>query len=157
MFIRTPYNYDTDQASFDSGLCCTDPSMTQQQFQDECDINTIMQQFKVTGQLPVSGRMPEYADYSDAVTDYQTAMNAIREAKENFMSLPSRVRERFHNDPQELLDFVMDKDNQAEAERLGLTTPKEKPNTTAPALTTPKEKPDTTAPAKPPATTATKD
>ena len=34
-FLRTPFNYDRDLASEESGLKCEDPSLTQQQFKDE--------------------------------------------------------------------------------------------------------------------------
>ena len=40
-FLRTPYNYDTVAASNESGLGCEDPTLTQQQFAEESDINTI--------------------------------------------------------------------------------------------------------------------
>lgn len=120
MFTRTPYNYDRDQASIDSGLHCTDPSRTQQQFTDEVDINAIMHRFGVTGQPPANVRMPQYADFSEAVDDYQTALNMVRAAEDSFMQLPSEIRERFANNPQKLLEFCEDDRNIPEAQRLGL-------------------------------------
>lgn len=122
--MRTPYNYDTDQASYETGLYCTDPSRTQQQFTDEVNINNIMRDFGITGQLPQNIRAPIYADFSESITDFQTAQNIVREAKESFMKLPAKVRERFHNNPQELLEFVHDDANADEATKLGLTIPK---------------------------------
>lgn len=118
--VRTPYNYDVDLVSRQTGLHCTDPTRAQQQFQDECDINTIMRKFAVTKTLPLTMGMPTYDDYTDAVTDYQTAQNAIIQAKQAFQQLPARVRDRFQNNPQHLLEFVMDKTNKEEAEKLGL-------------------------------------
>jgi hypothetical protein len=38
--------------------------------------------------------------------------------------LPGNVRARFHNDPQELLEFCSDEKNRAEAEKLGIAIPK---------------------------------
>ena len=54
IFLRTPYNYDLDAASNESGLACEEPSLAQQHYKDECDINTILQKFNITGLLPES-------------------------------------------------------------------------------------------------------
>jgi phage internal scaffolding protein len=118
-FLRTPYNYDRDVASNDSGLECPDPTMAQQQFREECDINTIMERFGRTGELIAPIRMPQYGDF-DGVNDYHSAMNAIVEAQSAFDSLPAKVRARFSNDPAEFLEFVYNEENRDEAIRLGL-------------------------------------
>ena len=52
-FMRTPYNYDTDEVSVDSGLVCPEPTLAQQQFKDEADINLILERFGRTGELVV--------------------------------------------------------------------------------------------------------
>lgn len=124
-FVRNAYNYDRNQASKDSALYCKDPSLTDQTFKDECDINTIVDRFGISGTLPLVVRPPTYGDYT-GVFDFQTAMNAVRSAEESFMELPAKVRARFHNDPQELLQFVSEEENRAEAIKLGLI-PKAKP------------------------------
>ena len=49
VFVRNPYNYDMDKVSNETGLECKDPSLAQQHMKDECDINTIVEQFRVTG------------------------------------------------------------------------------------------------------------
>jgi phage internal scaffolding protein len=118
-FLRTPYNYDRDAASNDSGLECLDPSMAQQQFREECDINTIMERFGRTGELIAPIRMPQYGDF-DGVNDYHSAMNAIVEAQSAFDQLPAKVRARFSNDPAEFLEFCFNEENRDEAIRLGL-------------------------------------
>lgn len=120
MIIRTPYNYDRDLASDLSSLHCSDPTLTQQQFQEECDINTIVRRFGVTGEMPQQFEMPTMQDFTEAVNDYQTAMNMLIEARDSFMTLPAEVRAKFDNDPQKLMTFVEDKDNMEEARRLGL-------------------------------------
>lgn len=121
MFIRSgfPFNYDTDEASEESGLDCKDPSLALQSQAEEADINTIVRRFGLTGQLPVGLRVPKFADF-EGIFDFQTAMNVVRTAEEAFMQLPATVRSRFHNDPQELVAFVSDAANRAEAEKLGL-------------------------------------
>lgn len=119
VFLRTPYNYDTMEASDASALSCPEPTLAQQHARDECDINTIVRRFGLTGELPNNVRVPRYGDFT-AVTDYQTAMNMVLEANAAFMELPAEVRSRFNNDPGALVDFISDDSNRAEAEKLGL-------------------------------------
>lgn len=119
VFLRTPYNYDTMEASDASALSCPEPTLAQQHARDECDINTIVRRFGLTGELPNNVRVPRYGDFT-AVSDYQTAMNMVMEANAAFMELPAEVRSRFNNDPGALVDFISDDSNRAEAEKLGL-------------------------------------
>lgn len=119
MFLRTPYNYDTMEASNESGLACEDPSLAQQHAKDETDINTIVRRFGLTGELPSGVRAPQYGDFTDA-TDYHSAMNAVIAANNAFMQLPADVRTRFNNDPGAFVDFCSDEQNRDEAKRLGL-------------------------------------
>lgn len=122
VFIRSGNNYDMFAASDETALLCLDPSLTQQQFRDETDINTIVATFMKTGHLPDQVSMPQYVDY-EGVFDFQSAMNVVRAADENFMRMDAKVRARFHNSPQEFLEFFADPANQAEAVRLGLAVP----------------------------------
>jgi phage internal scaffolding protein len=121
-FLRTPYNYDTNQISDETGLKCLDASLTQQQFAEESDINNIVDRFMKTGHIPSPASMPQYADY-EGVFDFQSAMNVVRQADENFMRMDAKVRARFHNSPQEFLEFFANPDNAEEAVRLGLAVP----------------------------------
>jgi len=118
-FVRSGFNYDMDSASKESGLLCSDFSLTQQQFAAESDINNIVDTFMKTGHLPDPVSMPQYVDY-EGVFDFQTAMNVVRQADENFMRMDAKVRARFHNSPQEFLEFFADPANRDEAVRLGL-------------------------------------
>lgn len=118
-FIRTPYNYNVDEASDLTGLSCGEPTRAQQQFKDECDINTIMRRFGKTGVAPVAAAMPSYDDYT-GIVDFHTAMNAVAQARENFETLPSNVRLRFNNDPGDFVSFCLDDRNRDEALSLGL-------------------------------------
>ena len=118
-FIRNPYNYDMAAVSQETGLECKDPSLAQQHMKDECDINTIVERFGVTGQLPVTPIEPTYGDFS-AVGDYHTAVNAVRAAEEAFMSLPAALRVKFDHDPNALLQFLQNEENRDEAIQLGL-------------------------------------
>jgi len=122
VFCRSAYNYDMDLASDKAGLKCEDPSLTQQQFKEESDINTIVDRFMKSGVMPTPVNMPQYIDY-EGVFDFQTAMNAVRAADENFMRMDAKVRARFNNSPQEFLEFFANPENTEEAIRLGLAIP----------------------------------
>ena len=119
-----------DAMSIETGLKCLDSSLTQQQFKEESDINTIVDRFMKTGHLPDPVSMPQYVDY-EGVFDFQSAMNVVRQADENFMRMDAKVRSRFHNSPQEFLEFFANPDNMGEAVRLGLAVPQAKESPSA--------------------------
>jgi len=119
MFLRTPYNYDTDAASNESGLACEEPSLAQQHFKEECDINTILQKFNITGLLPQAPLSPRYGDFT-GIGDYHSALNRVIAAQDEFEALPAQIRARFDNDPAQLIEFLQDETNRPEAEELGL-------------------------------------
>lgn len=125
-FLRTRFNYDRNLASDESGLACTDPTRAQQQFAEECDINTIVRRFGVTGELPQTTRIPLNGDFAE-VFDYQSALHKLMQAEEAFMELSSDVRKRFDNDPGKLVEFVSDPANADEVKRLGLGRPETPP------------------------------
>lgn len=129
IFLRTPYNYDMNQASDDTGINCQcdsdgvpTPSLTKQSFVAECDINTIVARFGLTGQLPSNVRMPTYGDFENVPT-YQEALNALLAAQAAFAEMPANVRSRFANDPGLFVDFCSDPANLEEARKLGLAVP----------------------------------
>lgn len=124
-FVRNPYNYDVDKASHETALRCEDESLTQQQFLEESDINYIAERFMKTGEMPQVLQMPTAGDFGE-IFDFQSAMNLIKHAKDEFMTLPAKVRSRFDNDPAKLINFLEDTDNRDEAIALGLI-PKPEP------------------------------
>lgn len=92
---------------------------TKQSFREECDINTIMGRYLSTGELPdVSLKAPQYLDATGF--DFQEMQNQVVEAKNLFMELPSKLRERFANDPAEFIDYCRDPENRGEMQKLGL-------------------------------------
>lgn len=117
-FVRNPYNYDSDQVSEDTGLKCLDESRTEQQHVAEADINYIANRFMSTGELPQVLEMPLNNDFNVA-PDFQTAMNLIAKAKQEFMELPAKLRTRFNHDPGQLIAFMEDPENRDEAIKLG--------------------------------------
>jgi phage internal scaffolding protein len=119
MFIRSNYNYDQQEASEASAVTCAEPTLTQQHFKEQQDINRIVKQYAKTGVAVQTIRKPMPDDYV-GITDYHSAMNAIRAGDDAFAELPSNIRERFNNDPAEFVDFCLDEANHEEAAKLGL-------------------------------------
>lgn len=121
--LRAFGNYDVDKASDDAGISFDpDEGRTQQSFKDECDINEIVRRFGLTGELPDDLRMPVSGDFT-GVTDFQSAMNVVRQAQEEFLRVPAEIRERFNHDPGKLVAFLGDEKNRDEAVKLGLVNP----------------------------------
>lgn len=118
--IRMPYVvYDNS----DSDLVCPEPTLTQQNFIEECDYNLVLARWEATGLLEhVNSGVPQYADLGDAL-DYQSALETVMSADAAFAALPARTRARFENDPIRLLEFLADESNRAEALELGLLQP----------------------------------
>lgn len=96
------------------------PSLTQQSGKDECDINFIVERAKRGAALPVNPREPFYGDFTQVPTDLRECLVEVKKAESAFMSLDAQVRRRFENDPAQLLDFLNDPNNRAEAISLGL-------------------------------------
>lgn len=95
-------------------------SLTRQEFADESDLNKIMEKYAAgVAPIPSGSRAPMFGDFS-LLPDYQTSLEMIRQANDAFMELPSKLRERFDNDPGKLLEFLGDKANRDEAISLGL-------------------------------------
>lgn len=126
-FVRSAYNYDRDAVSAATALDTPEPTLTQQQFIEDADINTIVERFGLTGQVPQNVRMPLEGDFTEAVTDYRTALDMIRDADEAFMSMPAQVRKEFDNDPQKFMEFVANPANKDRAKELGLLVPDAEP------------------------------
>ena len=120
IFFRTPYNYDTNKVSDETGLSCPEPTLAQQSFKDDADINVILERFNVTGELPAAAREPQYGDFLDSPVDYKSAMDVVMCAQSAFNALPARLRSRFENDAAKFVDFVSDDKNRNEAIELGL-------------------------------------
>lgn len=124
---RSANNYNALAWSNYTGLKCEDPSLTQQQFAEESDINFIADKFKLTGEMPQVLDLPQYGDFT-GIFDFQTAHNSVIEANKQFMTLPAKMRARFDNNPQKLLEFLENEENRDEAIFLGLVKrPEEAP------------------------------
>lgn len=102
--------------------CSVEPTITQQQFKDECDINNILKRYEKHGILPdLIKENPRYGDFSEVPT-YQDALNTIHIAETQFMALPASTRQKFSNNPAQFLEFVHNPANIEEMVKLGLAT-----------------------------------
>lgn len=105
------------------------PTMTQQHFRNECDINWVYSRYVKTGVLPVKpGAF--YGDFTSSF-DYQSALDKINEADDLFMAIPSQIRMRFANDPAAFLKFTSDPANADELVRMGLAVRRDTPEEVA--------------------------
>lgn len=119
--IITKYDYEARAlvapgVTFDAKK---DKSLTNQGDLESTDINKIMARFEKTGFIPGTERTPMYGDFSE-VTDYHTQLSALKRVESAFSALPAHVRNRFNNDPQQLVEFLMNPANDGEAVKLGL-------------------------------------
>lgn len=111
---------DFEEESINTGLdCSVEPSLTKQSFLEEVDINTLVDRFRLNGELPVGVRPPTYGDFT-GVSDFKSAMDAANSAMESFMQMPADIRARFANDPQKFVEFCSNPENKAEAIKMGL-------------------------------------
>lgn len=96
----------------------SEPSMTKQEFKDECDINQILQRYQRTGAITHYAQYaPKYGDYSPC--DYQEALSLVKNAQEMFAALPSSIRAITHT-PDGFLAFIQDPANKPRLVELGL-------------------------------------
>lgn len=114
---RSRYD-DHSKISSECEIHNEEPTPTQQQFKEECDINVIILKFN-KGIMPFQKPPGQYGDFSN-VPDYHTALNTTIQAEQSFNSLPAKIRAEFQNDPQKLIKFVSNPKNKQKAIDLGL-------------------------------------
>tara|TARA_X000000950_G_scaffold138022_1_gene171276 strand:+ start:921 stop:1367 length:447 start_codon:yes stop_codon:yes gene_type:complete len=102
---------------------------TKSEFADEANINNIVKRCMNGAAMPTGSRTPLFGDFSD-VADFTSAQTLIAQANAEFEQLPSDVREKFGNNVSDLMDFLDDENNLAEAIELGLAPkPESEPKT----------------------------
>lgn len=121
---RAPGNYDADKASAEAVLACLDESRTIQSQAVEADINTIVKRFNITGEVPVTSRVPFPIEVDfDQPLDYRTLLDAQIRAAASFNSLPAQVRDTFGHDPLAFVDFATVPENLPKLREWGLAPP----------------------------------
>lgn len=108
MKFNTPYTTHNDPISFE-----TEPSQTDQQYKESCDINFIVNQYVKQG-IPIPQQPVQYADLTN-VEDYDQAVLTVANYKTAFETLSSKDRERFHGDVREYLQFITKNENLKES------------------------------------------
>lgn len=100
-------------------------SLTQQHFKEECDVINIIKKHDRNGIIEhVQRGQARYGDFSE-VQDYREALDLVRDAQSEFMSIPSDIRKKFENDPGKFYEFVSNPDNKEELKEMGfIDTPK---------------------------------
>lgn len=117
--------------------CSNEPSMTVQADANEADINKIIKRFEKAGMVTrLNSNQPFFGDVSE-FDGLQDAIIKVEAADERFMALPADIRERFSNDPVELVQFLSDTNNRPEAEKLGLVLPQKTVEPAVPATPPP--------------------
>lgn len=125
MRFATQYNFRDDKLGRSAALGVTinkEPDMTQQSDLPETDINVIMKRYGATGQIPQVSAQPSYGDFS-IITDYRSALDAIRHADEQFSEVPAEVRARFDNDASKFIEFAQNPDNIEQMRKWKLAPP----------------------------------
>jgi hypothetical protein len=122
MEIRSRYDAGV-RAGWSSSL----PSLTQQQFKDEADINYIIAMYNSSGVMPSfhgdgQPSEPIFADFAELPDSAQEMYNQMLQAKANFDNLPLDIRKRFNYDPGAFLEFVDNPNNVDELVAMGLAT-----------------------------------
>lgn len=102
------------------GIVFSKPSLTQQHFKDECDINHIVATYQETGIMPQGERQPLFGDFAGIPTSFQESQNLFKEAQDKFYSLPSDLRKMLDNSPQKLLEFMSNPANTEACVKFGL-------------------------------------
>jgi hypothetical protein len=92
-----------------------EPSLADQSFKSETDVNNILSKYKKMGiPLPVpTGQFADVSNVSDAIT-------MLERIQENFLQIPAHIRKLFNNDPGQLEKYLMDPKNDEKAIELGL-------------------------------------
>lgn len=119
---RQQYESVTDnQAAAATIVINEEPSLTQQHFGKDADINEIVKRFGVKdGAIQPYALDPNYYGDFSSVPDFRQALETTRDAAERFNALPAALRQRFNNDPVLLWEFVQDPANDPESYKLGL-------------------------------------
>lgn len=109
VIFRTAYNPKVPETYLATILITGTETPTTQSHKEECDINTIVKRFGITGMVPQNLAPLTFGDFTN-VGDFRSAMDALNDAKDRFMQLESRVRDRFGNSPQAFLEFCEERD-----------------------------------------------
>lgn len=133
MVTPQAYNDFYKSNGTDRHIVVEGPSMTRQEFKDECDINVLMSKYEGHGTGPGNLMMHGdpamwYADFTmlpETLMDYHAYMDR---AQASFMRLSANVRREFDNDPTLFVEFASDPGNLEKMREWGLAAPAKAPD-----------------------------
>ena len=112
-----------------------EPSKTDQQYKDDCDVNEIIRRYKKDGIVPhVKNINAQFADVSD-IPSLMEGIERIDAAKEEWLKVPASIRKKHGNSVVNFYNWLADPANQDEAVKLGL---KKKPKPAEEPVAAPK-------------------
>jgi len=103
------------------------PNRTRQSEADSADINKIMERFERTGKLPAMQTLPpQYGE--PQLVSYDTALNMVRQANDQFNALPANTRKYFNHNPQLFLEAISNvtEENYPALKKLGIYVERQK-------------------------------
>ncbi|WP_167519421.1 hypothetical protein [Intestinirhabdus alba] len=104
-----------------AGITFTEPTLTQQHFAQETDINQIVRRAINTGDVSVFTPADRSEFYDCTVyEDYQSSLHFLKEIEDDFSSLPSDIRRQFNDRADNYVRFMTDPANVGKAVELGL-------------------------------------
>lgn len=101
-------------------------SKTKQAFKHGTQVDNILKRYATMGvdanDVGLFQRHVAQSNYgiADTTLDYQAQLNRVIKVQEYFRRLPSSTREKFRNDPANMIAFIADPKNKTEAIKLGL-------------------------------------
>lgn len=128
MKFKTAYDPAEEHDHF--GIEFTMPSLTVQDEKEETDINYIVNKY-ADGQKGISTLdlgntdIYQYLQFGDATLpgDYETALDLVSGVREEFYTLPSKLRAEFNHDPMEFVRRLNRPDTLNLLQEYGLHTP----------------------------------
>lgn len=102
--FRTRFGDTLAEVRRKTALAC-DPKlgMTDKTHMKDCDMNEIWRRFGL-GQTDLKPIQVPFLEVTE-MFNFQDAQNVLVQGKEAFMQLPSKVRDRFGNDPVKFMDY----------------------------------------------------
>jgi phage internal scaffolding protein len=100
-----------------------DPSKARQSAYQGTEIDAILKKYATAGPEAFGvylSQLPARPYGVQPSTDYQNMLNEVIKVENYFMALPSRLRERFGHNAQNMIDFIADPRNLEECRKLGL-------------------------------------
>lgn len=101
------HGYDAKEVSERLAVDTGSQTLVQQHFKDEVDVNTIVRRFGITAGMPFGRDGGMYGDFT-GIVDYESAVALVNDTEARFARLPAEIREKFRNNPGELVRFAQE-------------------------------------------------